>query len=178
MPKGVYARSSEVLTRLKGQGFKTGVPSWNKGTKGLMPSWNKGLTSETDIRVAKIAIARVGQLRPSMTGEKHHRYWLGKKAENNTHWKGGRIAHGDGYIWIYSPEHPNRVLHGKSLSGYVLEHRLVMEKQIGRYLLRTETVHHINGIKDDNRPENLELFENQSEHVKHHHSLGSFASCL
>lgn len=77
-------------------------------------------------------------------------YLCGK---DSCHWQGGRVRRPDGYIYIYQPNHPNSTMHG----NYVLEHRLVMEKKIGRYLERWEIVHHINGMKDDNRAENLEL---------------------
>ncbi len=59
-------------------------------------------------------------------------------------------------------------------SGQILEHRFVMEQTIGRYLLPWETVHHLNGKRDDNRPENLELWvtrhprgQRVEDHVEH-----------
>lgn len=87
---------------------------------------------------------------------------------NNKRWIGGRVRQGNGYIWVTEKSHP----FASKYSGYVLEHRLVMEKHIGRYLLKEEQVHHINHIKDDNRIENLKLFSSNSEHIKDHFREG------
>jgi hypothetical protein len=60
----------------------------------------------------------------------------------------------NGYVEVYMPEHPRA-----QKSGYIPEHRLVMEKVLGRLLEPHESVHHKNGRRTDNRPENLELWK-------------------
>jgi hypothetical protein len=77
--------------------------------------------------------------------------------EKNPAWKGGRIKTPDGYITIRLPkDHPYYSM--TYTDSLVLEHRLVMAEYLGRALKKGETVHHRNGIKDDNRIENLELW--------------------
>lgn len=89
-----------------------------------------------------------------MMGSKHPR------------WNGGKTLHGKGYILIRNPNHPNA-----SISGYVPEHRLVMEANIGRYLRREEVVHHLDFDKTHNNIDNLHLFQNESGHRKYEHFL-------
>lgn len=75
---------------------------------------------------------------------------------NKNRWNGGRTRHSDGYIEV-------NIGGGK----YKLEHRLVVEKDLGRELAPDEIVHHDNEVKDDNRRENLEL-TTRADHVRLH----------
>lgn len=92
------------------------------------------------------------------------------KAEAGHNWKGGRNKTSGGYIQVYlDPDSPFAPMAPKesnsnSFGLRVLEHRLIMAQHLGRCLLPSEKVHHKNGIKDDNRFENLQLFSSQAEH--------------
>jgi len=80
-------------------------------------------------------------------------YGIIRRGPKAGYWKGGRYKDNtSGRVWIYSPDHPSC-----TKKGYVLEHRLVMEKFIGRYLRLNEIIHHKNKIVDDNRLKNLEI---------------------
>jgi len=84
--------------------------------------------------------------------------------------RNGRFFSGRGWLitdgrykMIFQPYHPFA-----QKRGYIAEHRLVMEKHLGRFLKPEEVVHHKNYDRMDNRIENLLLFRNQSEHSKSH----------
>lgn len=88
-----------------------------------------------------------------------------KMGNKNPMWNGGKTI-SYGYILVKNTNHPfanNR--------GYVREHRLVMEKYLGRFLLKEEHIHHINGNKKDNRLENLMLFSNEGSHMSLHRNI-------
>lgn len=76
-------------------------------------------------------------------------------------WEGGRTRDKSGYVLVHRPDHPDA-----NRCGYVREHRLVMEEILGRRLARHEVVDHKNGVKDDNRPENLRLFQSNADHLR------------
>ena len=108
----------------------------------------------------RMSIAKIGK---KMSLESRQKMSIARSGKGNSSWNGGRRISKDGYINIYSPYHPNC---DKRRS--VSEHRLVMEKYIGRYLNPNEVIHHKNNIRDDNRIENLELFKSKGLHISFH----------
>lgn len=83
-----------------------------------------------------------------------------RTGKDHPRWKGGRRIL-DGYIYLYAPDHP------AAHHQVVQEHRLVMEKHLGRFLTSDELVHHKDGNKQNNAIENLELTY-RSAHTHHH----------
>jgi hypothetical protein len=101
---------------------------------------------------AHAAILNLRKIKTHLSGESHYA------------WKGGKIYDPHGYILVRRPNHPYA-----KINGYIFEHRLVMEKHLGRYLTQEEVVHHNNHVRDDNRIENLQLI-NRSEHTSRYHN--------
>lgn len=96
----------------------------------------------------------------------------GRRRALSPRWKGGRKVRKDGYILVVAPDdHPYPCdQHPASGLKYILEHRYVMEQHLGRYLLPTEVVHHIDENPSNNDIDNLRLFDSQAEHVRIGHS--------
>lgn len=85
-----------------------------------------------------------------------------QSGENSGNFKGYRRRTTKGYIAIFCPDHPMA-----TTNGLVMEHRLVIEKSLGCYLPPEFDVHHINGIKDDNRLENLAVMTHKAHTIYH-----------
>lgn len=98
-----------------------------------------------------------------------------RSGENNFNWKGSRkFKRGSkgGHVLAYAPNHPF------ARKNFVAEHRLVMEKEIGRFLLPTEVVHHIDCNPSNNNPSNLYLEKSHTDHNLTHASLNSCVAGL
>lgn len=154
-------------TKRKISNSKKGKPSWNKGIsmkekskqklsislKGHIP-WNKG--KHLEYMIGNTFGFKKGQ-KAWNKGKKLPQF----SGKRNPNWRGGKHIYNTGYVFIFKPKHPF------ACNGYVYEHRLIIEKIIGRHLLPKEKCHHL-GAKNDNRPNMLMTFISQSAHIRFH----------
>ena len=109
-------------------------------------------------KISKILVAAGAQVRPQ---------WA--RGERHGSWNGGRTRMGGGYVGVLVDRLDPLFCMARA-NNYVPEHRLVMARSLGRPLSKTESVHHINGDKHDNRLENLQLRQG-------HHGSGTVMRC-
>ena len=131
---------------------------WNKDELQRL-YWEEGLSSVSIGKLLKVPHQAVRQAMrrfkinfrsksEAISGERHYA------------WRGDNLRFTDvnGYVFVRALEgHPYADKH-----GYIREHKLIMEKKLGYYLPPKTIVHHLNGIYDDNREENLIVFDRKT----------------
>lgn len=140
---GVRERRRGPTPRLSNQQEEAILSAWRSGSSSPAISRSLATPASTVRRVIKSA---------------------GESMRRRHYPRGGRCTTQAGYILVLVPDGDSLSCMRNVGTGYILEHRLVMARSLGRPLLDTETVHHINGMRDDNRIENLQL--RQGRHGK------------
>lgn len=166
-------KSLAQIARMVGCGYATVqrlfvgycIPRRAFSTKGLQPCLGRVLSDETK--------KKIGDAHRGISLSPEHREKVIKtlrpgvgRGQDHPGWKGGIIRRA-GYVYIWMKDHP-RVL----ANGYVKRAVLVAEKKLGRYLVDGEITHHINCVKDDDRPENIAIIS-ASEHRSIHNAIAS-----
>lgn len=119
-------------------------------------------------RIAEKTRKRTGAIKGQPLRYLPHHYRGGKPpvhyGPDNPRWNNGRTVSKQGYVFVHRPDDPD----ANPSTGYISEHRLIARQLVGgRRLERHEEVHHINGVTDDNRLENLEVLVHAEHALRH-----------
>lgn len=136
----------------------------------VLAGWDGGESSVALARSHGIGVWVVRRvLRENGRDPNRNGYGRERRGPDAHNWKGGRQAYG-GYVRVYLyPEDPLFCMAGGN--GYAAEHRVVMARHLGRPLLSSETVHHIDGDGHNNALDNLQLRQGR-------HGRGAAMACL
>ena len=153
IPPKKWHSKSRPPRMLPGHGWRQGRGPYAPRPEEIPSGWCEcGCGKSTNLATHTVIKRRVfaGFPTPFLPG---HNKAASVKGAASYKWKGGILKTSSGYLRVHVPDHPHR-----DKDNRVAQHRLVMEEMLGRYLEPTERVHHKNGDKKDNRPENLELW--------------------
>jgi len=162
----------------KGICLNTGRTHFNK----VHIPWNKGKKMPLTKKVLVAYKLRKGRKNPKPNNfseiMRKINPPLGKKKKFSSKDKEKRLRlWRDGYVCIYKPEYPSSRKSPPDY-GYILEHRMIIESDIGRQLQKGEVIHHIDGCKSNNKLENLLLCSTQREHNEIHTQMEIFVERL
>jgi hypothetical protein len=148
--------------RLSGARIRPGRPKPPPLDPTLLRAWSAEGLSCLDI-AQRVGNCSDEYVRDTMVRLGIHRrpQHAGARPERNHFWAGGRTIDKHGYVLVKANDHPHA-----TATGYVREHRLVMERVLGRYLDPKEVVDHIDGNTSNNDPANLRLFASNAEHLR------------
>lgn len=140
--------------------YRTARPHRLPGHRSLAERAKDAARRKPEMNPGGLCLCGCGKAAPRDRQGRSYRYISGHNSNGMKRGE-GRYVNRFGYVMLRLPNHPD------AQGGYVREHRWVMEQTLGRPLLRAEHVHHVNGDKTDNRPENLMLVD-RVEHGRLH----------
>lgn len=152
--KVIGCTPAAVCMRMKESGMKARKPHDYPPTEKQIAAWRENGRRLSTLPQTRAAMRRNGKANKG-------------RRRTNCEFGGHEKKRNDGYICCYVPDHP-----AATHDGYVMKHRLIMERKINRYLTEDEVVHHINHVRDDNRIENLQLMtkhDHMSLHMRERH---------
>lgn len=149
-------RARAVGSRLTAAGYQlrpSGKKSREWQVEEMVRLYRSGMNSEQVADACGASATHVRRLlRPLGVLRRRGQSTENRRGEKAPRWAGGRAVTANGYVFVYRPGHPLA-----RNGNYVAEHRLVASEANGIELDASDEVHHINGIKSDNRPENLQV---------------------